>query len=198
MRSALSVGGCWRITGLCLSVLGGVLLRPAPAAAQDAGPPVRDNASVAATDPPAGGAAYGTARPEAPPSDLTLSNFFSAGWDDDYAQRQRATGTPDLPLLRVQTNELLRLFRANFYDQYNLNNTTRKDFVDVDGFIDWSFNRRLMIEFEGAYQWADLRKGTETSGGFPGLLTRIKLIDTEPSELSFCFKVAAQPIAGHQ
>jgi hypothetical protein len=163
------------------------------AAAQDANPPAQDNAAVGEADPPAGnaGAIYGTAGRQAPLTDLTISNFFSAGWDDDYVLRQRPTGTPDLPLLRVQTNELLRLYRMNFYDQRNLNNPTRKDLVDTDGFIDYAFNRRVMIEFEGAYQWADLRGGTEVSGGYPGLLTRIKLFDTEATELCYLFKVSA-------
>ena len=39
-------------------------------------------------------------------SDLTLLNFFSAGWSEDWAKRHRATGTPDFALLR--SNELPR------------------------------------------------------------------------------------------
>lgn len=122
-------------------------------------------------------------------SDLTLGNFFVAGWDDDYALRTRATGTPDFPLLRVQTNELLRLFRANVYEQVNVNSPTRKDLVDVDGFIDWSFNRRFEIELDEAYQWADARAGHEVGGGFSYAATRAKLFDTEGTECTFLFKV---------
>jgi hypothetical protein len=137
-------------------------------------------------------AAYGKGAGQGPLGDLTLGNFFSAGWDDDFAMRNRATGTPDLPLLRTQTNNLQRLFRNNFYDQSLLNSKTRKDLVDYDGFIDWSFNRRLMLEFDGAYQWVDPRTGSPAaSGGAPGILARIELVDTEPSSLCFNFKASA-------
>ncbi|MGO9115877.1 MAG: hypothetical protein ACLP9L_42265 [Thermoguttaceae bacterium] len=130
--------------------------------------------------------------PKPPLSDLTLDNFFSSGWDDDFAMRTRATGTPDLPLLRAQTNNLQRLFRNNFFDQSLLNSKTRKDLVDYDGFIDWAFNRRLMLEFDGTYQWVDPRTGSPAaSGGAPGILARIQLVDTEPSSLCFNFKVSA-------
>lgn len=127
-----------------------------------------------------------------PLSDLTLGNFFSAGWNDDFAVRSRATGTPDLPLLRVQSNCMLRLFRANFYEQTGLNSPKRKDLIDCDGWIDWSFNRRMMLEVNDAYQWVDPRTGSPSaSGGAPGLLGRIQLVDTEPSSCCFNFKVTA-------
>ena len=93
--------------------------------------------------------------------------------------------------MRVQTNELLRLFRTNFYDQVNVDSATRKDLVDTDAFIDYAFNRRFMVELDGAYQWADMRAGHEVGGGFPYILTRFKLLDTEASECSFLFKVTA-------
>ena len=122
-------------------------------------------------------------------SDLTIGNFFSDGWNDNYALRQRDTGTPDYPLLRVQTNELLRLFRGNFYEQSNLNNATRKNLVNGDAFVDWAFNRRFMIELDGAYQWIDNRTTPAISGGNSYIMGRFKLVDTESSEISFFAKV---------
>ena len=159
----------------------------------DSTPPSGEQSPAAAGETAAGTNLMDAGIPLRPAqlSDLTLGNFFSAGWDDDYAVRQRATGTPDLPLLRVQTNEVLRLFRTNFYEQVNLNSPTRRDLVDCDGFIDWGFNRRLMVELDGAYQWVDPRTGSDTSGGNTGILTRIKLVDTEVSACSFLFKFAA-------
>ncbi|MGA2253756.1 MAG: hypothetical protein ABSG53_03765 [Thermoguttaceae bacterium] len=125
-------------------------------------------------------------------TDLTLDNFFSAGWNDDFAMRSRATGTPDLTLLRVQPNLLLRLARGNFFEETNLASAAKKDLTDIDGFIDWSFNRRVMLEVNDAYQWVDPRTGHPTaSGGAPGLLGRIQLVDTEPSSLCFNFKALA-------
>ena len=104
-----------------------------------------------------------------------------------------ACGKPARPICPccVQTNEVLRLFRNNFYEQTDVNSPTRRNVTDYDGFFDWSFNRRLMIEFDGAYQWADSRSGPDTSGGNPGILTRVKLIDTESSSCCFNFKVLA-------
>jgi hypothetical protein len=125
-----------------------------------------------------------------PLSDLTLGNFFSAGWDDDFAMRTRASGTPDLTLLRVQTNYLLRDFRGNFYEESNIASTTKRDLTNFDALIDYGFNRRVMIQLSGAYQWIDPRTGDPTaSGGSPGILARIQLIDTESS--SCCLNLKA-------
>ena len=135
---------------------------------------------------------YSSGPQKKPLSDLTLGNFFSAGWDDDFAMRSRATGTPDLPLLRVQTNYLQRLFRGNFYEQTDLTSATKKNLTDFDGFIDWGFNRRVMLEFDEAYQWIDPRTGSPTAsgGGTRACLARIQLVDTESSSLCFNFKVS--------
>ena len=125
------------------------------------------------------------------PQDLTLGNFFSAGWDDEWAKQERATGTPNLALLRVQTNFMEREFRANYYLENNVASTTTKNLTDFDALIAWSFNRRLMLEVTGAYQWTDPRTGAREDGGFPGLVGRVQLVDTESSSYSFNFKVAA-------
>ena len=123
--------------------------------------------------------------------DLTLANFFSAGWNEDFSPRVRDTGTPDYPLLRVQTNSQQRLFRLNFFDESLIASPTKKDLVDTDGFIDWSFNRRFMVELDYAYQWSDPRTGGGASGGAPGVLGRFQLYDTESTSLCFNCKVAA-------
>jgi hypothetical protein len=125
------------------------------------------------------------------PSDLTLFNFFSAGWDEEFTKRQRATGTPDYALLRVQTNFLEREFRLNYFYERNVNSATKKNINDFDGLIAWGFNRRFMIEITGAYQWIDERKGPDLSGGTPGMLARVQLIDTESSSYAANFKVVA-------
>src|SRR5260370_37657295 len=53
-------------------------------------------------------------------SDLTIFNLFTAGWDEDSSKRVRATGTPYLALLRVQTNFMEREFRLNYFTQQNI------------------------------------------------------------------------------
>ncbi|MGO9109490.1 MAG: hypothetical protein ACLP9L_09670 [Thermoguttaceae bacterium] len=123
--------------------------------------------------------------------DLTLANFFSAGWDDEWAKQERATGTPNLALLRVQTNFMEREFRANYYFENNAASSTTKNLTDFDTLIAWSFDRRLMLEITGAYQWTDPRTGVREDGGNPGLVGRVQLIDTESSSYSFNFKALA-------
>jgi hypothetical protein len=133
-----------------------------------------------------------SAAPHERPEDLTLWNFFSAGWDDEWAKQVRDTGTPNLALLRVQTNFMEREFRANYYLEDDVASKTTKSLTDLDMLIAWSFNRRLMIEVTGAYQWTDPRSGSlETNGGAPGLVGRVQLIDTESSSYSLNFKAVA-------
>ncbi|MGO8691121.1 MAG: hypothetical protein ACLQLG_15985 [Thermoguttaceae bacterium] len=125
------------------------------------------------------------------PQDLTLANFFSAGWDDEWAKQVRDTGTPNLALLRVQTNFMEREFRVNYFSENNVASATTKNLTDLDALIAWSFNRRLMLEVTGAYQWTDPRTGLEENGGTPGLVGRVQLIDTESSSYSLNLKAAA-------
>jgi hypothetical protein len=124
-------------------------------------------------------------------SDLTLLNFFSAGWSDDFTRRVRETGTPDYALLRVQTNFMEREFRVNNTYQQNVNSKTIQHLDTMDVFIAYAFNRRFMIEVLGNYQWVGERKGPNLDGGDPQLIGRLQLIDTEPSSYSFNFKILA-------
>lgn len=123
--------------------------------------------------------------------DLTIWNFFSAGWDDPWAKRERETGTPDFALLRVQTNFMEREFRANAFGEENVNSPKTKNLTDVDDLIAWSFNRRFMIEVTDAYEWIDPRTGDRDGGGLPGMAARFQLVDTESSSYSLNFKAQA-------
>ena len=68
-------------------------------------------------------------------------------------------GHPNLALLRVQTNFMEHEFRTNYYFENNVASSTTKNLTDFDSLIAWSFNRRLMLEITGAYQWTDPRTG---------------------------------------
>jgi hypothetical protein len=124
-------------------------------------------------------------------SDLTLLNFLSAGWDDDFAKRVRETGTPDYALLKVQTNFMEREVRVNYSYTQNINSKTKENLTNLDAFIAYGFNRRFMIEVLGNYQWLDERKGRDMDGGEPQIISRVQLIDTEPSSYSFNLKILA-------
>jgi hypothetical protein len=134
---------------------------------------------------------YHSPVPQSAPADLTLANFFSAGWNDEWLKRSRASGTPDMALMRVQTNFLEREFRANYFFENNVRSTKTENIDSTDMLIAWSFNRRLMLEVLETYQWLDARQGPDRSGGVPTLVGRIQLVDTESSSYSFNFRAAA-------
>jgi hypothetical protein len=178
------------ISGLAISFVNATVMGQSQVIAEDAPSPTPMLASGTESIIDSGmGGGYAPAAGHACLGDLTLSNFFSAGWNEDYAPRVRDTGTPDLPLLRAQTNNQQRLFRMNFFDESLINSATKKDLVDTDGFIDWSFNRRFMVELEYAYQWGDPRTGGGASGGATGVEGRFQLYDTEATSLCFNCKV---------
>lgn len=127
----------------------------------------------------------------APLSDLTLGNFFSSGWSDDWAKRERASGTPDYALLRVQTNFLEREFRLNGFYQSNINSAVRQSLYDVDGLAAWGFNRRLMLAVVGNFQWADNRAGTSVFGSASAAAARVQLVDTECGSLALNLRATA-------
>ena len=132
---------------------------------------------------------YVTENPQ--PRDLTLANFLDAGWSDEWVKRERPTDTPDQALLRVGTNFMEREIRMNYYTQQNPTSSATRALTDFDGLIAWSFNRRLMVEITGLYQWNDPHTGVGTSGSAPGLVTRFQLIDTESSSYALQLKWTA-------
>ncbi len=134
---------------------------------------------------------YGPVAQDEELSDLGLFNFFSAGWDEESSKRQRATGTPDMALLRVQTNFMEREVRMNYFFENNIHSKTRENLDNLDVLIAWAFNRRFMIEVLGNYQWVDVRKGPDISGGAPQFIGRLQLVDTEASSYSFNYRVIA-------
>ena len=126
------------------------------------------------------------------PQDLTLANFFSAGWDDEWAKQERATGTPNMALLRVQTNFMEREFRANYYfgkqcrqhDDQEPDRFRRAHRLELQSPPDVGNHRRLPVD-RSAYRLA------KRTAELPDLVGRVQLIDTESSSYSFNFKAAA-------
>jgi hypothetical protein len=129
---------------------------------------------------------------EAPPQDLTLWNFLSAGWDEDFTRRSSEGRAPDMALLRVQTNFMEREVRVNYFHQHNLNNARRENLDDFDVLIAYGLNRRFMIELVGIEQWVDARdKIADFDGATARLVGRIQLISTGDSSYSFNFQASA-------
>jgi hypothetical protein len=138
-----------------------------------------------------GAAGDDTAKPADPPP-LTLWNFFTAGWDEEFTRRSSEGRAPDLALLRVQTNFMEREVRINYFFQDNIHSTKRQNIHNLDYLIAYGFNRRFMLEVLGNYEWVEGRgKTLDVSGSAPQLVGRVQLISTSESSYSFNFRVVS-------
>jgi hypothetical protein len=126
-----------------------------------------------------------------PLSDLTLSNFFSEGWTQPWAKRERADGTPDMALLKVTTNFLEREFRFDYVRTEDIKNSRYKNTDSVNSLIAYGLDRRVMLEVFSTYQWNTPVTGSGVSGSGGGGLVRFQLVDTELSSYSFQVRLAA-------
>jgi len=121
------------------------------------------------------------------PSDLTLSNFFSEGWDEPWVHRERST--PDMALLRVTTNFLEREFRLD-YVHARARHAPKLDSTDfANALVAYGLNRRLMLEVIGNYQWNHGRDDDDGAGG--GALARLQLVDT--ADRSYAAQLRVSP-----
>jgi hypothetical protein len=124
-------------------------------------------------------------------SDLTLANFFNAGWNEAWHRRSHADGAPDLTLLRVQSNLLLYSLRTDYF--YERPTATSKDRTVqyASELFEYSLNRRLMFGVFGNYQWLESRSGAGRDGGTYGAIARLQLIDLPRASYAFNYRVAA-------
>jgi len=123
-------------------------------------------------------------------SDLTPANFFSTGWDEAWTRRSRGDGTPDMSLLRVQTNFLAKLFRTDYTHQSNLATAGVRAVDSLTGTVEYPFNRRIMLGLIGNYRWLDSRKGEDEGGPAAGAFVRLQWVDTASSSLATAVKVS--------
>ena len=133
--------------------------------------------------------AVGEAR-EQPLANLTLLNFFSAGWAEPWAHRHRYT--PDMALLRVTTNFMERELRfdyvaTNVAENGKVNNTQMGDAL-----IAYGLDRRLMVEVIANYQWNVAPNGSTTNGGAGAFYGRLQLVDTPGQSYAFQMKLVPQ------
>jgi hypothetical protein len=127
------------------------------------------------------------------PPPLTLCNFFTAGWNEEYTRHAMTEDVaPDFALLRVQTNFLERELRVNYLHEYNINNPKQTAIDSLDTLVAYALNRRFMIEVLGNEEWIDGRgKSPDESGPAARFVGRIQLIDTAESSYSFNFQAIA-------
>jgi hypothetical protein len=128
--------------------------------------------------------------PAPPPGDLTLSNFFTAGWDQPYSFRSSLPdGAPDLPLFTLVTNFLARVSRTDYFYQGDLGKSPIKDVQFLDEYIDYAFNQRFMLSVFGNYTGIDHRDGPYQAGGAAGAQLRFQLVDTPTDSDALNFRV---------
>lgn len=131
------------------------------------------------------------ARPHAQLTDLSLANFFSEGWSEPWTKRSRPDGAPDMTLLRVQTNLLVRSLRTDYFSERPLESSDERRVQFLNQLVEIPFNRRLMIALFGSYEWIDLRDGEDEDGGTWGGFARFQLIDTQRASYALNIRAAA-------
>jgi hypothetical protein len=125
-------------------------------------------------------------------SDLAFSNAFSTGWDEPWTKRSRGDGTPDMPLLRVQTNFLgQQVFRTDYAHQENLSSASIRATDSLTGTLEYALNRRLMLAVIGNYGWLDSRRLSDFEGATGGAFVRLQWVDTAASSIATTLKVMA-------
>jgi hypothetical protein len=184
----------WAVCGAVALILTGTSRGRAQAPVTTS-PPAADASASWVDTPTVGGPTAGQAvgaqasAKEADPPDLTLRNFFTAGWNEDFTRRSSEDRAPDLALLRVQTNFMEREIRINYFLQNNIHSPKRADIDNLDYFIAYAFNRRFMLEVLGNYQWIEGRpRNPDLSGPDARLVGRVQLISTANSSYSFNFQ----------
>lgn len=126
-----------------------------------------------------------------PLSDLTLGNLFSAGWNESWVKRPHPDGTPDLTLLRVQSNLLLQSLRTDAYLETPTSASGDKRVEYASTLVEYALNRRLMLGALGTFQEVDHQVGGGRNGWTYGGLTRLQLIDREATSYALNWKVTA-------
>ena len=131
----------------------------------------------------------------APLSNLTLGNFFTEGWGQEWEKRSTPGGAPDMSLLHVQTNFLEREFRTDFSNQQNTGSNKTGHANLLNGLIAYGLDRRIMVEVVSNYQWNAARKGANSTGAGGALVGRVQLVDVPGSSYAYNFRIS-EPNAG--
>lgn len=124
-------------------------------------------------------------------SDLSVGNFFTAGWDESWVKRPHPDGAPDLTLFRVQSNLLLTSLRTDSFYERMLPGNRDQSLTSVSQLAEYSFNRRLMLAVFGNYQWTEARIGPDRGGGAYGSLVRLQMIDLPTASYAVNLRVLA-------
>lgn len=123
-------------------------------------------------------------------SSLSLASFFSEGWDQPWSKWPRGEGTPDMSLLRVQTNFLVQLIRFDTTLEGGRTSPAFSQGELVTPTVEYALNRRFMPGFYLNHQWLHGRNGPDNDGSAGGVFGRFQLIENERSSLALNLKMA--------
>jgi hypothetical protein len=150
----------------------GLLLGPHAGRAQAPPPPPEVAVPVYPADPLRQGQ----------PADLTLENFFTAGWCAPFTERPATGGAERILLFRTQTPFLDRAALLNY--QLGLHEgPDRVNESQLGGELLLPVNARVMFDVKAAYDFNG--DGLPDTGGAAGSITGVlQLIDTPTSALN--------------
>ncbi len=189
---------CWLVGGVLAVFVAGIERSSAQSPLPNGWTPP-DAAATALATPPVDGscavdpqAAPGHGGVDVDPPPLTLWNFFTEGWGEEYTRRSSDDRAPDMALLRVQTNFMERELRINYAYTNDLHNGKQSNLTNVDYLIALAFDRRFMVEVVGNEQWFDgIGKNPNEAGPTARFVGRVQLISTADTSVSFNYQVGA-------
>jgi hypothetical protein len=122
---------------------------------------------------------------EKEPSDLSLCDFFTAGWDEPFEERPREGRAPRFNLFKSRQGFLERIGFLGYSYTNGLDGGQNEH--ELSGGVEWAFNRRFQVGVESFYTWqrpssADSRRGDGLRWEFS---TRFQLIDTADRAYNF-------------
>ncbi len=114
---------------------------------------------------------------EEPVSDLRLSTFFTEGWDQPWAKRPRGDNTPDMALLRTQSNFPVQLFRLDTFAETDMTSPKFERTELATAIVEYAINRRFMPALFVTHQWMEGRDGQDEDGTTGGVFGRFHLLE---------------------
>jgi hypothetical protein len=126
---------------------------------------------------------------EEPASDLKLSTFFTEGWDQPWAKRSRGDNTPDMSLLRTQSNFPVQLFRLDTFLETDMTSPKLERSELATAIVEYAVSRRFMPALFVTHQWLEERDGQQDNGITGGVFGRFHLLETATASYAMNIKM---------